>query len=186
MFTIGGAIETSAVAHCDAIRKAQKPLGAYHFFRPNCKPADQFAAFNQEAIQNNYGQGDLVPAIDVERCITRGKWIEADPSWCSTIQQLLEMFRTVYGDTLLYCGWATFVQLGQPSWMLSHPLWVPYVARDGNFPPERCSKSPGGKAPVLWQFMWGPLFSQIQMQTSRIAVDQSVCAKLPFRIAGAL
>ena len=178
-FSEATGIDVDSMAHCRALREASKPLGAYHFFSPIRDAADQFAAFQRAATLNGYGPGDLIPALDVERCITRGQWCEADPSWCLEIQKLIALFVAEYGELMIYCGWATFIQLGQPSWMLERPLWVPYVSRDGNFPPAACTKSPGGKAPTLWQFMWGPLFSQIQMQTSKIAIDQSICAQLP-------
>ena len=162
---------------------AGKPFGGYHFFIPDDDPALQFEAFAKQATAVGYGQGDLIPALDVERCITRGKWEEANKSWCPHIAALVALMVQGFGDVEIYCGWATFIQLGAPSWLLKHRLWVPYVSTNGQPPPSSCRKSPGGKPAELWQFMWGPLFGPIENPTSPVAIDQSVCQQLPPFIA---
>ena len=171
--------DSGAQSHVTAITAAGKMLGGYHFFEPDIDQVEQLATFVMAAEKLGYGQGDLIPGLDVERCITRGKWENAEPSWNTALEALAEGLAGKFGDVLIYCGWATFIQLGSPSWLLERRLWVPYVSVDGYPPPTTCHKSPGGKAPDLWQFLWAPMFSTLQESTHAGAVDQDVCDVLP-------
>jgi GH25 family lysozyme M1 (1,4-beta-N-acetylmuramidase) len=177
--TEGTTKSSGASYHVPAITLAGKYFGAYHFFRPDDLPDEQFAIFQEAAQAVNYGQSDWIPALDIERCVTRGKWTEVDKSWNSPLQALVELLVKNYDDVLLYIGWASFIQLGSPAWVLEHKLWVPYVSVDGQPPPASCRKTPGGKIEFMWQFMWGPLFGDVQASTSPVGVDQSVCVVLP-------
>ena len=179
----GVTAEKYSNAHVKSMTLAGKPFGGYHFFIPTDDPQLQWQTFAKQATAVGYGQGDLIPALDIERCITRGKWQEADKSWCPTIAALVALMVGGFGDVEIYCGWATFIQLGAPSWMIKHRLWVPFVSVPGQAPPASCRKSPAGKPADIWQFMWGPLFGALEEPSSPVAIDQSVCQQLPPFIA---
>lgn len=177
--TEGTTPSKGASYHVPAIRAAGKALGVYHFFRPDEPPMDQYMAFRGVADAAGYGVGDIVPAVDIERCITRGKWTEAAASWNDGLQVVCQQLARRYGDALVYCNQSTWIQLGRPKWLLTYLLWVPYVPLDGHGAFASCSLTPGGKPWTIWQKLWGPLFLNQQDSKSPIGVDQNDARELP-------
>ena len=179
-FSEGDGQASSAVAHCAKVRAAQKPLGGYHFFHPECEARGQFEAFDGMSALVHYGYpGDVVPAIDVEYFKGHGVTV----AWNASLQELVALFSEAYScKPMLYVNAATWQLLGKPSWLLEHPLWVPYFSREGCAAPEGLPLSmvPGTRTDwAIWQRLGGRLFGNVQAQAGFGSVDQNIAQHLP-------
>lgn len=179
-FSEGDTRAAAAGGHVAALRKANKLLGAYHFFHPECSARSQFEALDTAAnVQGYGGKGDIVPAVDVE--YFRGHGVTKQ--WCEQLQPFVDMLTEAYDALpLIYMNASTFYLLGEPSWLLRCPLWVPYFSREGCLRPAALPLAmvPGHTDNwAIWQQLGGKLLGTVQDQKCAGAVDQNWAKRLP-------
>jgi hypothetical protein len=177
----GNTLSKNLQPHTAAIQKTGKPFGLYTFFRPDVDVDQQFATFLRGAELVGYGDAGysyIIPAIDVERYVTRKQsgnvWTEPTPSWNPKIEQYIQLLVDKYEELYIYGGTSTWAMLNKPAWWLTHKLWVPRYNYNGKPPPDPDKIStPGGVPWSLAQTLVGPMFSEIQKDNAPNAVDQS-------------
>ncbi len=141
--------DARSVAHVQAARGVKMHVGLYHFFRSIQNPHPQFEAFCEAAYDCGFGAGDILPAVDIEQDGPKGEPV--NPQWCDPLEYVIESLASAFGGCLIYLSQAGFAQLGKPSFVLKHQLWVPYWVD---------SKAPalpvGATSCAIWQKRVGP------------------------------
>jgi hypothetical protein len=179
-FSEGDGQASSAAGHVAHIRACEKPLGAYHFFHPECDARSQFEAFDGVSSRVGYGKpGDIVPAIDVEYFKGHG----VTKYWTPLLDAFAALLEEGYHcKPMLYINAATWQLLGSPAWVLEHPLWVPFFSLEKHPAPASLPLSvvPGKLENwAIWQRLGGKLFGNVQEQAAYGAVDQNLAQRLP-------
>jgi len=187
--TYGTRADKRTAAHVARMRAAGVVPGLYHFFRADLTIPAQLEAFGSVADAINLGDGDLLPAVDVEAFPDQwasGKptrWARPCPAWCSPLRDLIGALADEHGGVLVYITQADWSVLGRPDWLLLHHLWVAHWPKTGSTSPLVRPATPGGVPWSLWQQMVGPLGSGKQDPSHPRAVDQDV-ALLPLPTIG--
>jgi hypothetical protein len=178
--TYGTLGDKRVAAHAGRIRAAKKRLGLYHFFLFNRPVTDQFEAFAKVADAVSFGEGDILPCIDVEAFPDRfagGRpthYCQVEASWNSALQEFAELMDSKFGGCILYITQRDWGLLGQPSWILGHPLWVANYPKAGATAPLKAPATPANRPYTIWQCMVGPLDKQLQDPNNPRAVDQNI------------
>lgn len=137
------------VEHVRRAREIGAKVGLYLFFRPSQAIGTQWDTFREVAGSVGYGEGDIVPALDIEDD-PLPTYTKVDPSWSPFCRDLASRMADAYGGVMLYLSAWEWALLGKPDWPLDYPLWVPdYTAAPA--PP-----TPGGAVPTIWQHRVGP------------------------------
>lgn len=168
--TYGAAPDKNTLAHVSAIRKAEKVLGLYHFFRADQAPAKQLEVFESVATLAELSTGDLLPCIDVEDFPTHTIGPADMPALAEFDRLLCERF----GGTIIYTTQRDWSRLGKPAWVLERPLWVAHYPRAGATSPLANPATPDNRLWRIWQNFVGKLGSGVQDPANKAAVDQNV------------
>lgn len=176
--TDGMSIDSSWEKHFEAIQKANKSVGYYHFFHPEIEIQQQFDNFDRQ-VSGYIATGDIVPAIDIE---SFGATHGVTPLWSAPVQAIAQLFTAHYGKPLLYMGVNTWALMGKPPWVSDYPLWVPRYVYDGVMPPPppiNPLNCPCKKNATIWQGRVSALWSVFQHEKIAGAVDQNWAVELP-------
>lgn len=145
----GTRADRAAGRHVAHARRALMRVGMYAFWRPKQETKDQAAAFVAVASSCRLGDGDIVPAVDVESNDVSGE--RAAPGWNEGAEAFCRQLEGIYGSPpILYMSRTTWLLLGRPDWPLYFPLWVP------DYRPGPDVRSPGDMPPLIWQHRVSP------------------------------
>jgi GH25 family lysozyme M1 (1,4-beta-N-acetylmuramidase) len=118
---------TSDVTFAEHIRRGREAglqVGAYLFFKQHQDPEAQFMAFASQMAIAGLGPGDIVPALDLEYNDS-GKDGPVDKARHNSAgRDLVELLARTYGECLAYMSPGHYRLLGEPAWVLEHPVWV--------------------------------------------------------------
>lgn len=139
----GRMLDKHAVEHVKRARGIGAKVGAYQFFRPSQSVAEQWDALRLMVDRMGLGEGDIVPAIDVELDPVPYEQ-PVTPAWSDACEKLVDKMVTLYGDALVYVTQREWTFLGKPAWVLERPLWCAHYIN--GWP-----ATPNGKTPVIHQ-----------------------------------
>ena len=143
------------VEHVRAARSIGAKVGLYHFFRPSQSVRDQFAVLCEMAELAGIGEGDIVPALDIERdpfddtIPDHPHGRDVDPSWSEPAMYLSDMIVERFGDCIAYVTHREWAAMGSPDWVLDRPLWT------AHYTSAAAPSTPGGKQATIWQHRVG-------------------------------
>ena len=100
------------------------------------------------------GEGDIVPALDIEHDPLPKPGSDVAASWSARCEELVSRIAEQFGDALVYITKREWVQLGSPAWVLERPLWV------AHYTPAPKPATPGDIEPTIWQYRVGPFDPQ--------------------------
>lgn len=136
--------------HIARARMIGAKVGIYHFFRDVHDVRAQWDLLRSVADQVGITDGDIVPAIDIERDPIPAPGRDVSPQWSGKCQELVNCVVEHFGDCIVYITQREFRMMGSPSWVLERPLWVAHYT--GAAKPA----SPGNVEPTIWQHRVGP------------------------------
>lgn len=142
----GSKPDNMAVKHMTVARSAGMKVGAYVFFRGLVDPEEQAEAFILRAREMGYQPGDIAPAVDLEDDLHLAIKPEHAPAACELVARLHEAF----GEVIIYTSTFYWKKMGEPAWVLDHPLWIAHYTTDA------VPSTPGHKPWTLWQHRVGP------------------------------
>jgi len=142
--------DREVVNHVRSARRAGFVVGLYIFWRNIHSNADQLNLFRSVADSVGYGEGDIVPALDIEHDPLPKPGRNVSPTWSGPAREFAEQLVELYGDCMVYITQREFGMLGKPAWVLERPLWVAHYT--GASKPA----TPGNAQPVMWQHRVGP------------------------------
>lgn len=142
--------DREVVNHVRNARRAGLLVGLYHFYRPLHDVAPQLDLFRRVADDVGLGEGDIVPALDVEHDPLPKPGHHVSPKWADAIQVFSQTLVDLFGDCYVYITQREFGMLGKPAWLLERPLWVAHYT--GAAKPA----TPGNKPHAIWQHRVGP------------------------------
>lgn len=131
--------------HIARARAIGAKVGLYHFFRDIHDVRSQWDLLRSVADQVGITEGDIVPAIDIERDPMPSPGRDVSPQWSSKCQELVNCVVEEFGDCLVYITQREFRMMGSPSWVLERPLWVAHYVNAAK------PASPANQAPHIWQ-----------------------------------
>lgn len=143
-----------AIAHIARARVINAKVGIYHFFRPMHGVASQWDMIRRVADDCGIGDGDIVPAIDIERDPIPDPGHDVAPYWSDPAHELAQRVIDEYGDCIIYITQREWAMLGKPEWVLQRPLWVAHYTAAPK------PATPGNVAPFIWQYRVGPFDPQ--------------------------
>lgn len=109
--------------HFKAARENHVLVGAYLFYRQSQGWKEQYDAFKRELDKVVFGEGDILPVVDLE-------WNErydgeVDPTKFNIETKfLIEKLTKTYGGCILYIAPGFYQTLGKPTWLLKYPWWI--------------------------------------------------------------
>ena len=120
--TYGIKSDSAFSAHVEAIEATSLILGAYHFVRTSQPWAAQIEAYCSRLDEADYGDDDIMPALDLERNEPYDPW---QPSkLLAYAANMAEVLTARFGGCLLYISPSDAAELGQPELLRQHPIWV--------------------------------------------------------------
>jgi len=140
--------------HVRRARAIGAKVGLYLFYRPIHSVLAHWDLFRTLAEQVKLGEGDLVPALDIEHDPLPEPGQDVSPAWSDACQELAGLMHEHYGDALIYITQREWGMMGRPEWVLARPLWVAHYT--GAAKPA----SPNGVTPTIWQYRVGPFDPQ--------------------------
>jgi hypothetical protein len=146
----GTSQDKRVVDHSARVRAHNVRLGLYTFFRNVQSVADQWDTFRRVADAVGYREGDIVPALDIERDPFPAPGRDVSPAWSDAAEEFVGRTVTEYGEALIYVTQREFGQLGAPSWVLARPIWCAHYTSAAK------AASPGGIEPTIWQHRVAP------------------------------
>jgi hypothetical protein len=132
--------------HFARAKDAGIPVGLYAFFRATQTVTDQIDVLDEVAELVDYGPGDLVPALDIEKDVSR----VVEPWWSTPAQVLTQLMMAHWGECLIYMTQREWADMGKPHWVLERPLWVAHWTKDLE------PATPGHRPWTMWQYRVGP------------------------------
>jgi len=117
--------------------------GAYLFYRQTQGWEEQFEAFKGELDRVGFGEGDILPVVDLE-------WNEqydgkVDPAKFNTgARSLVAQLADTYGGCIVYLAPGFYQTLGKPEWLLEYPWWIAHYGVDKPWCPW--------KDWIIWQY----------------------------------
>ncbi len=135
--------------HVQAARQIDAKVGLYHFFRPSHSVADQFRVFCEVSEAAGITEGDICPALDIERDPFDGAGRDVDPAWSDPARELTELLVERFGNCLAYITHREWVGMGSPGWILERPLWTAHYIN------AAAPSTPGGRQCTIWQHRVG-------------------------------
>ncbi len=144
-----GLRDRHVVEHVRRARETGTKVGLYLFYRPSQPVEEQWELLRSVADSVRIGEGDIVPALDIE-LDPLPKKTPVDPSWEPFCRTLVERMVECWGDALVYITQREWGMLGKPAWVLERPLWI------AHYTAAAAPASPGKAAPVIWQHRVGP------------------------------
>jgi GH25 family lysozyme M1 (1,4-beta-N-acetylmuramidase) len=145
----GSAHDRFAVEHVSRARDIGAKVGLYLFFRPSDPVAGQLSALHAVADGAHIDDGDIVPAVDIERDPFPSPGTDVAPAWSAPAEDLADQIVSTWGNVLLYVTHREWTMLGSPAWVLRRPLWT---AHYHDAPPV----TPGGMPATIHQHRVGP------------------------------
>jgi hypothetical protein len=142
--------DREVVDHVRNARRAGFVVGLYVFWRNIHSNADQLALFRAVADSVGYGEGDVVPAVDIEHDPLPKPGRNVSPTWSGPAREFTEQLVELYGDCMVYITQREFGMLGKPAWVLDRPLWVAHYTRAAK------PATPANVPAVMWQHRVGP------------------------------
>lgn len=122
--TYGTRHDETAVEHIRRARDIGAKVGLYAFFRISESVDDQLSSFHAVADLCRLDEGDIVPAIDIERDPFPSPGADVAPGWSDQAKWFTDVLVSTWGDALVYINQASWSQLGKPAWVLRRPLWI--------------------------------------------------------------
>ena len=114
--------DSAFVEHIAAARAAGLNVGGYIFFRQHQDADEQLDVFEEQLGLAGISSADIVPAVDLEANTFDG---EMDPREHNTGgRAITEALASQYGAALIYLSPGHYLELGKPSWVLEHRIWV--------------------------------------------------------------
>lgn len=111
------------VEHVRGARAAGLQVGGYGFYRQRQPWRSQLETLLAQYEAAELGAGDIVPAVDLE-------WNQANDGPVDAAahnaggRALVEAIAARWGACLVYIAPGFWLELGKPSWVLEHPIWV--------------------------------------------------------------
>lgn len=137
--------DASFVPHARGAAVAGLVVGAYTFYRQTQSWQDQHAAFEAQLRRLGYGQGNLVPCVDLEWNDSYDGPVDRE-KFNGEARALCERLAADYGHCLVYFSPGFYEVLKRPAWLSEHAWWIAHYTRE----PEPWSLP--GKEWALWQY----------------------------------
>src|SRR6478609_6873957 len=97
----GGSLrDREVVAHMQRARAIGAKVGLYQFFRPNQTVDQHFDQLRAVADLVKLGEGDLVPALDIEHDPLPALGVDVSKAWNAHCEELVGRIAETYGDAL--------------------------------------------------------------------------------------
>jgi len=141
--------DETEVEHVRHARAIGAKIGIYSFYRSIHTVQAQFDALRMMAGLVGLGEGDIVPAIDVERDPLPAPGRDVSPSWSAACEEFCGLVAQEYGNALVYVTQREWRQLGSPEWALHYPQWNAHYINASK------PASPAGILPTIWQHRVG-------------------------------
>lgn len=119
-------------------------VGGYHFYRPDVSADIQLRTFFAQLDVVRIGNGDLVPALDVER---EPPLVFTPEVYVPGVTQMVRGIIREYGKCVLYTSQHDWGTLGNPEILLDPDVYL-WVA---HYTPKAAPAVPMGKPWTLWQ-----------------------------------
>jgi GH25 family lysozyme M1 (1,4-beta-N-acetylmuramidase) len=142
--------DREVVAHMGHARAIGAKVGLYQFFRPTQTVDQHWDEFRAVADLVKLGEGDLVPALDIERDPLPKPGVDVSPAWAARCEELVGRMVETYGDAMVYITQREWGMLGKPTWVLQRPLWV------AHYTGMPLPATPGDASATIWQHRVGP------------------------------
>lgn len=164
----GRSSDPKMVTTLAAAREQALSVGGYHFFRPDVVIDTQLKTFFAQLEAARIGDGDLVPALDVE---PEPPLLFTPAVYVSGVVAMVQGIIKEYRKCVLYCTQRDWHTLGNPDILLDPNvfLWVAHYTL------KAAPACPPGKTWTMWQHGTGPCPGI----TSSDGVDLDVAAVLP-------
>lgn len=137
--------DVSFVQHVRGAVDAGMVVGAYTFYRQTQSWEEQHVAFEEQLHRVSYGQGNLVPCVDLEWNDSYDGPVDRK-KFNTEARALCERLAADYGQCLVYFAPGFYEVLQRPAWLLDHAWWVAHYTRE----PEPWSLP--GKDWAIWQY----------------------------------
>lgn len=122
--TYGTMRDRLVASHVAAARQSGLQVGLYHFFRPTQDADEQADAFLSVCDSVGIGDGSLVHALDVE-ADTYPNHQPVSKGWEPRVRRVADLLSQDAGQScVVYTTQREWSQLGNPTWIRNHPLWV--------------------------------------------------------------
>lgn len=135
--------------HVRRARDIGAKVGLYAFFRNIDTVNDQLSTLHAMADLCRIDDGDIVPAVDIERDPFPAPGRAVSPDWSAAAQLFVEAIGETWSNALVYMTQREWHQLGAPSWVLRRPLWV------AHYTSAATPATPGNLPACVWQHRVG-------------------------------
>lgn len=142
--------DREVVSHMQHARGIGAKVGLYQFFRPSQSVDQHWDQLRAVAELVRLGEGDIVPALDIERDPLPAPGVDVSPAWASACEELVGRIVDTFGDALVYITQREYKLLGAPKWLLARPLWVAHYTN------AEKPLTPSDVVPTIWQHRVGP------------------------------
>jgi GH25 family lysozyme M1 (1,4-beta-N-acetylmuramidase) len=142
--------DREVISHMQHARGIGAKVGLYQFFRPGQSVDQHWDQLRAVADLVKLGEGDIVPALDIERDPLPAPGADVSPAWAAACEELVGRIVDTFGDALVYITQREFNLLGAPKWVLARPLWVAHYTN------AQKPLTPNNVAPTIWQHRVGP------------------------------
>ncbi|RYZ01430.1 MAG: hypothetical protein EOO73_35625 [Myxococcales bacterium] len=142
--------DREVIEHMRRARAIGAKVGLYQFFRPSQSVDRHWDELRAVADLVKLGEGDIVPALDIEHDPMPKPGQDVAPSWSPQCEELVSRIVQGFGDALVYITQREWRMLGKPQWLLERPLWVAHYT-------DRPTPATPNDAPAtIWQHRVAP------------------------------
>lgn len=141
--------DRQVAGHAARARSIGAKVGLYHFYRSIHTVQAQWELLRSVADQIGLTDGDIVPAIDIERDPVPGPGREVHPSWSAPCHEFVDRIVEEFGNAMVYITQREWKMLGSPAWVLERPLWVAHYTNASK------PATPNDVQATIWQHRVG-------------------------------
>jgi GH25 family lysozyme M1 (1,4-beta-N-acetylmuramidase) len=142
--------DREVVNHMAHARKIGAKVGLYQFFRPSQSVSSHWDQLRAVAELVKLGEGDIVPALDIERDPFPKPGTDVSKAWSDKCEELVGKMVETFGDAMVYITQREWGMLGKPSWVLERPLWIAHYTAAAK------PATPNNAEATIWQHRVAP------------------------------
>lgn len=152
----GGELRDRQVTgHMERARAIGAKVGLYQFFRPTQSVSSHWDQLRAVADLVKLGEGDIVPALDIERDpMPKPQGVDVSAAWSAPCEELVGRIVEAFGDAMVYITQREWGMLGKPEWVLKRPLWIAHYTAAAK------PATPNNVDATIWQHRVGPFDPQ--------------------------
>lgn len=165
----GRGTDPNFVTALQGAREEAMSVGGYHFFRPDVAVDTQRKAFGDQLAAISLGDGDLVPALDVEE---EPPLVFSPGVYVTGVTEMVNGLLADWGQCVIYTTQRDWGRLGNPEILLD-PRVILWVA---HYTLKAAPSVPPGKTWQVWQHSGSGAVPGV---SSSQGVDLNVATVLP-------